>query len=441
VADTTDSAPGKPLFHLLARFVRVSPHEAPLVGVAFLLFFFVLGSYFAVRPVRETIATVLGQNRVADLWLYTASFALLIVPLYGWLVARVRRSVLLPCIYAAVALVLAIIGTLLGRHPGDHQIGAFFYVWISVLNLMLVSVFWSFLLEVFSSEQSRRLFGFIAAGGTLGALAGPLITRFVVGPFGNAGVLYVSTAGFLGAIACQRVLLRLWARTQLTLSNPESQPAEAARPDRGLGGNPFAGIATVLKSRYLLGVALFVVLLSLVNTLLYFEQLRIVEQTFPDLTRRTEVFANIDMLVQALTILSQLLLTGWIATRLGVSTLLTIVPVAMICGFLLLAAFNVFGIIALALVVRRWGEYAFVRPGREMLFSRLDTEAKYKAKSFIDVPVYRLADYAGAQAKAAIEALGTTPVVVALLGALAGTLWALNGWLLGRRYDRATSAD
>ncbi|MBK6596953.1 MAG: MFS transporter [Proteobacteria bacterium] len=447
MANETGSGLAGSMSRVLARFVRVEPREAAIVTVAFLLFFFVLGSYFAVRPVRETIATILGRQRVADLWLYTAGFALLIVPVYGWLVARIRRSLLLPCIYGVVAITLAVIVVLLSQTPDSEPVGVFFYVWISVLNLMLVSVFWSFLLEVFSSEQSRRLFGFIAAGGTLGALVGPLTTRLVVGPFGTAGVLYIGAAGFLGAIVCQRVLLRLWSSRPVWSPLPEAVPAAAVatpgstRPqrDRSLGGNPFAGIITVLESRYLLGIALFVVLLSLVNTFLYFEQLRIVEESFPEITRRTEVFANIDILVQALTILSQVFLTGRIAMRLGLRTLLTIVPVAMVCGFLLLAASNVFAVIALALVIRRWGEYAFVRPGREMLFSRLDTEAKYKAKSFIDVPVYRLADYAGAQAKVAIEALGTSPVAVALVGAGVGAAWALNGWLLGRRYDQGAS--
>ena len=170
----------------LARFARVEPRESAAVVASFLLFFFVLGSYFSVRPVRETIATLLGRERVADLWLYTAIFAIAIVPLYGWLVARVRRSLLLPWIYGVVAVILAVIGSYLSVDEDNLAVGTFFYVWISVLNLMLVSVFWSFLLEMFSSEQAKRLFGFIAAGGTLGALVGPLTTRLIVDSVGNA---------------------------------------------------------------------------------------------------------------------------------------------------------------------------------------------------------------------------------------------------------------
>jgi len=417
----------------LSRVARIEPRESAAVIAAFFLFFFVLGSYFAVRPVRETVATLIGRERVADLWLYTALFSVAIVPLWGWLVARVRRSLLLTCTYGAVAIILAGIGYSMQADEGDLRVGTFFYVWISVLNLMLVSVFWSFLLEMFDREQTKRLFGFIAAGGTLGALIGPLAARISVDSIGNSGVLYLGTIGFLGAIVCQRILIGIWSRSRLA-DSATSVSAEG-RDDDGIGGNPFAGILIVLRSPYLLGIASFVVLLSAVNTFLYFEQLRIVSETFEDTTRRTEVFATIDFIVQSLTIFSQLFLTGRIASRLGVRVLLPFVPVIMIGGFFLLSMLNVFGMIAAMLILRRWGEYAFIRPGREMLWGSLDTESKYKAKNFIDVPVYRAADYVGAQAKSALDAVGASPAGAAVIGAGLAAIWAVNGWWLGRRYD------
>jgi AAA family ATP:ADP antiporter len=421
----------------LLRFAKVEPRETAAVVAAFCLFFFVLGSYFAVRPVRETVATLLGRDRVADLWLYTALFAILIVPLYGWLIARFRRSILLPWVYGTVAVILGVIGFNIQMDESNLRVGTFFYVWISVLNLMLVSVFWSFLLEMFSAEQTKRLFGFIAAGGTFGALVGPLIARLSVESIGNSGVLYVGSVGFLGAIVCQRILIGIWNRERSERVAGTADGSVVAA-DAGLGGNPLAGIFIVLRSPYLLGIASFVVLLSAVNTFLYFEQLRIVTETFEDTTRRTEVFATIDFVVQFLTIFSQLFLTGRIASKLGVRTLLTFVPVLMVVGFLLLSMFNVFGMIAALLVLRRWGEYAFIRPGREMLWGSLDTESKYKAKSFIDVPVYRAADYVGAQAKTALDAVGTSPSGAALIGAVLGVLWVANGWLLGRKHDESS---
>jgi AAA family ATP:ADP antiporter len=328
-----------------------------------------------------------------------------------------------------------VIGVILRADEKNVTVGSVFYVWISVLNLMLVSVFWSFLLEMYSSAQTKRLFGVIAAGGTLGALVGPLTTRLAVGALGNSGIMFIGAVGFVAAIVCQQILLRIWRKRPNHGADETAQAAE-----RGIGGNPFAGISIVFKSPYLLGIALFVVLLSAANTFLYFEQLRIVKATFTDTTRRTEVFANLDVIVQSLTIFTQFFLTGKIASRLGVRALLTLLPAAMVLSFLGLAAVNVFGILAIVFVMRRWGEYAFIRPGREMLFSTLDTETKYKAKNFIDVPVYRAADYVGAQAKTALDAINASPTASILVASVLAAAWAVNGWLLGRKHDSAASA-
>ena len=414
--------------------VKVEAHELSTVLAAFFLFFFVLGSYFAVRPVRETIATLLGRAYVADLWLYTAAFSIAIVPAFGWLVARIRRGVLLPWIYAFVALIFVAVGFVFRADEGSRTVGAFFYVWISVLNLMLVSLFWSFLLEVFSSAQAKRLFGFISAGGTAGALAGPVMTRLAVDSVGNSGILFIGAVGFLGAIVCQRILIRIWMSGEAAGT---ALPRQETSVDAATGGNPFAGIGIVLRSPFLWGIAMFVVLLSAANTFVYFEQLRIVEETFSDTGRRTQIFANIDIVVQSLTILTQVFLTGRIASSLGVRALLTLVPCAMVVGFVALAMAPVLSVVLVVLTIRRWGEYALVRPGREMLFSTFDTETKYKAKNFIDVPVYRAADYVGGQAKTALDVLGSGPTGASLVAAALAALWVVLGWFLGRVYDRA----
>ena len=425
-----------PVTRVLSFAAKIEPRELPSVLAAFFLYFFVLGSYFAVRPVRETIATMLGSDYVADLWLYTAIFSIAIVPVYGWLIARFRRAVLLPAIYGSVALTLALIGASLGDQDLDRSVGASFYVLISVLNLLLVSIMWSFLLELFNSEQTKRLFGFIAAGGTAGALVGPVITRVAVSSIGDSGVLYIGAAGFVGAVACQAILMGIW-RPAVSAGNSSAVTGSASF-DKGLGGNPFAGISIVLKSPYLIGIAVFVALASLASTILYFEQLRIVEAAFPDRTERTEVFATIDFVVQSLTILTQLFLTGRIASKLGLRYLLIILPIVMIGGFLVLAAFNTFVVLVVMFVGRRWGEYALIRPGREMLFSIFDKETKYKAKNFIDVPVYRAADYVGGQGKTAIDAITASPVASLLIGTVMAGVWAAVGWRLGKRRDDAT---
>lgn len=434
------------LGRLLTRVAPIEPREAPAVVAAFCLFFCVLGGYFAVRPVRETIGTILGEERVADLYFATWMASLLVIPAYGFLVARFRRSVLLPSIYGGIAVALASVGLALQSSGGSTTVGQFFYVFISVLNLFIVSVFWSFLLELFDSGQSKRLFGVIAAGGTAGALLGPLITDLSVSYIGNGGVLFFGASLFVGAIFCQRVLIAIWVHERAEgaagAAAPRGNPAAApAGRDRPIGGNPFAGITLVARSPYLLGIALFVVLLASVTTFLYFEQLRLVKETFPDIEQRTRVFARLDWIVQSLTIVSQIFITGRIASRLGLTVLLTIVPVAMVFGFLALAASGTFAVLAVVFVLRRAGEYAFVRPGREMLFSRVDTETKYKAKNLIDVPVYRGADWVAGQVKTGLDGAGFAAAVVVMLGAAIAGAWAVNGWWLGRRHDAEQSDD
>ena len=411
---------------VISRLIVVEPEELPAVGLAFALFFCVMGGYFAVRPVRETVGTILGRERVADLFVVTWAASLIIVPVYGAIVAHLRRRVFLPLVYLGIAVALALVGSRLEGTTGAEQIrvGQFFYVFISVLNLFVVSVFWSFLLELFTSHQSQRLFGFIAAGGTAGALCGPLITDLAVGRIGNSGVLYLGAALFVCAIGFQWLLLRLWS----------ARASEPHALDRPIGGNPFAGLTLVLRSPYLLGISLFVVLLATVSTFLYFEQLRLVEQEFPNVADRTRIFARLDWIVQSLTIVAQIFWTGRIASRLGVVVLLTLVPVAMVLGFGALALSGTFMTLAIVFVLRRAGEYAFVRPGREILFSPLGVETKYKAKNLIDVPVYRGADALAAQVSRLLSSGGYAAWVVALIGALVSAAWAANGWLLGRRY-------
>src|ERR687891_1689981 len=195
---------------IFSTLTSVERRELPSVVTAFFLFFCVLGGYFAVRPVRERTGTILGRDRVANLWLATWIVSLWIVPLYGAIVAKVRRSVFLPLIYGSVAVALAIVGGVLQNQPKNVAVGQFFYVFISVLSLFLVSVFWSFLVELFNSGQAKRLFPVIAAGGTAGALVGPMFTDVTVETIGNRGVLFLGASLFAVAIACQRVLIRLW---------------------------------------------------------------------------------------------------------------------------------------------------------------------------------------------------------------------------------------
>jgi AAA family ATP:ADP antiporter len=417
--------------------LRVERHERPALVASFLLFFCVMAGYFAVRPVRDTVATLLG-GEVPNLWLFTWAGSLAVIPIYGFVVARLPRRVFLPWTYGAISLALVILATLLPTAGTNLMVGRVFYVFISVLNLFTISVFWSFLLELFRREQTRRLFGVIAAGGTAGALSGPLFTDLSVRFIGNTGVLLTGAALFVAAIVIQRILLAVW------VADGSSDPGHDAPVDprnQAIGGGTFAGISIVLRSPYILGISLFVVLLSAVSTVLYFEQLRLVQATFPAIEDRTRVFARMEWIVQTMTIGSQIFLTGRIASRRGVPVLLSMVPAAVVVGFLVLATWNTFPVLAVIFILRRFGEFAFVRPGREMLWAPLEPEAKYKAKNLVDVQVYRGADALAAQVQAAIGMAGFGPQALALYGSGVAAVWAINGWLVGRRYENLSAGD
>lgn len=405
-------------------------HEVPAVVGGFALFFLLFASYFMLRPVRETFGIAGGVENLQWLYLGTFAGALVAVPLFGWLSARVPRARLVPWTYAFSAVVMGLFALSLIEDPDNLWIGRAFYIWVSVFNLFVVSIAWSLMADVFSPDQAKRLFGRIAAGASLGGLTGPLLSGFLVGQVGLAGLLLISTALLLATLFCVAWLLR-WRREH-------GHPADAHSPAQAIGGGIWAGITTILRSPQLRAISLFVILLTAVSTFLYFEQARVVKETFPDKTQQTQVFAAIDAGVQALTIFIQLFVTGQVAKRLGLTVLLTLVPVLAVFGFLALAAWPVFGVLAAVMVLRRVGEYAFIRPGREMLFSVVDAETKYKSKNAIDTAVYRGGDVISAWLNTAIVAVGSTGIA-ALAGAGIAALWAASGLFIGRRFDAAAA--
>lgn len=369
----------------LDQGLNIEPGEGPAVIAGLLLFYCLFTGYFMLRPVRETMGVAGGVDNLQ--WLFTGTFiaSLACLPVFGWLASGVQRRFILPCTYGFFVSNLLLFAVLFTRTPDNLSAARAFYIWLSVFNLLTISLAWSVLADLFSTAQGKRLFGLLAAGASLGGLSGPILGTLLVAPLGHAGLLLLAAVFLLGSIGASLFLQRWRQRHPL----PAYAERGAARP---LGGNPLAGATAVLRSPYLLGIALFVVLLASVSTFLYFEQARIVSQTFTDPTRQTQVFGLIDSVVQALAILTQVFLTGRLARRLGVGILLMAVPLVMAVGFLWLALAPVFAVFVMVMVVRRAGEYALVRPGREMLFTVLPAEDKYKAKNFIDTVVYRGGD-------------------------------------------------
>lgn len=364
-------------------------------------------------------------------WLFTGTFiaTLAAMPLFGWIAGRVRRRNILYWVYGFFVTNLVAFAACFALRPDDPWIARAFYIWLSVFNLIAISVAWSVLVDVFTTAQSKRLFALMAGGASLGGLVGPMLGVALVGPLGYPGLALLSAA-LLTAAAVAAWCVHRWRDAHPL---PEGAEMPSARP---LGGSPFAGATEVLRSPYLLGIACFVLLLASVTTFLYFEQAALVEARFPDPEDQTRMFGTIDTVVQALAILSQLFITGRVARSLGVGVLLVAVPLVVAAGFLWLAFAPVFAVLAVVMVVRRAGEYAFVRPGREMLYTVVPAEAKYKAKNFNDTVVYRGADAVSGWVKAGIDMVAQHPAVAMVIGSGIALAWAANGAWLARAQRR-----
>lgn len=433
--DIPEPAPRGALTRLLSRLFNVAPHEAPAVGAGLLMFFLLFAGYFMLRPIRETMGVTGGVDNLQ--WLFTGTFVatLIVLPVFGWIASKVPRRRILPWVFGAVVVSLLAFGLALLAKPDDVWLARGFYIWVSVINLLLISLAWSVLADVLASSEAKRLFALIASGASLGGLAGPLLTTLLVGRLGHGGLMLLSSL-LMGASGVTALWLHQW-RDRHPLPQGVSTAEQRQAP---LGGNPFAGATEVFKSPYLAGIALFVLLLATVTTFLYFEQAKLVEQLFPDKAQQTRVFGTIDTVVQALAILSQLFITGRIAQRLGVGVLLVAVPLVMAAGFLWLALAPVFGVFVVVMVARRAGEYAFVRPGREMLYTVVAPAQKYKAKNFIDTVVYRGGDALSGWVKRALDVLAEHPAMAMLIGTGVALAWAATGVALGRQQRRRDEA-
>ncbi|WAJ37374.1 MFS transporter [Pseudomonas sp. GOM7] len=418
----------------LARAINAEEGELGAVLAAFALFFCLFAGYFMLRPIREAMGIAGGVNNLQ--WLFSATFVvmLLAVPLLAWLNSNVPRLHFIDWVYGFFCLNLLAFVLLFRLDHESVWLARVFYVWISVYNLFVVSVAWSLMADVFDGAQARRLFAFIAAGASVGGLCGPLLSSVLVGSLGESGLMLLAAVLLGLAVALKRYLMR-W-REQAGAGRPGAPSSE--NPCRPVPGNPFSGFTRMLGSRYLLGIAAFILLLTSVSTFLYFEQARLVAELFPQRAVQVRIFGIIDFIVQAGALVTQVLITGRVAQRLGVRVLLSAVPALVCLGFIGLALAPTFAMLAGLMIVRRIGEYAFVRPGREMLFAPLDAESKYKAKNFIDTVVYRGGDALSGWAKAGLDMLGHGAWLVAMVGALCAALWGALGWYLGGRADRQT---
>lgn len=413
----------------ITRLVDVGDDELAALLWAFAYFFCLLGGYYILRPMRDEMGIAGGVENLQ--WLFTGTLLgmLAAVPLFGWIAARFPRRQFVPWIYWFFA--LNILGFfLLFRSGITHAyVARAFFIWVSVYNLFVVSVFWSFMADIFDSGRAKRLFGFIAAGGTTGALTGPVVTATLAAPLGATNLLPIAAGLLLLAILCVR---RLSAWQKATGAQGEAS-RDAESP---MGGSVVAGITLVARSPYLLGICLLILFYTTLSTFLYFQQAEIVRDSFDTPEARTAVFALVDFAVNAATLLCQLFVTGRLVKWIGIGYALATIPLVVAIGFLAIGFAPVAAVLLLVQVVRRAGNYAIMRPAREMLFTVVGREEKYKAKNFIDTTVYRGGDAVSAWAYSGLGALGLNLSSIAFVAVPLALVWAAVGYSLGRRREQ-----
>lgn len=362
-------------------------------------YFFVLCALFVLRPVRETFGLARGVDELSWLFMGTLLVTLVANPIFGGLVSRFSRRIFIPITYLAFAASLVVfwaIATFAPAAVGERS-GQVFYIWLSVFNVFSVMVFWAYMADGFTPEQSRRLYGILAIGGTLGALVGSAITGQLASLFGDEQqhLILVSIVAIFCAIACALLLGTHFKRMAAhpAADEPANQRSTGEQP---VAGDAIDGLFQVVASPYLLGICLFIFIMTILATFLYFAQMRIVDDLIKPGSAQTEFFATVDVWTQTATLVAQLFVTGYVMRFLGVGLALTILPVIIAGAFVGLADAPSLGMLTAVMVASRAGKYAFARPARETLFNVLSRSEKYKAKSFIDTFVYRTGDVVGA---------------------------------------------
>jgi AAA family ATP:ADP antiporter len=414
------------LLHALFSVRR--DERAPLL-LAFVYFFCVLASYYVLRPIRDEMGVAGGVNNLPWLFLGTLTVTALVSPLFSRLVSRLPRRAFVAWAYRAMILCLVGFWFALGYAPDSAQVwvGRVFFVWLAVFAVFVVSLFWAVMSDVFATRQAKRLYGVIGAGGTLGGVAGGLLTGWLVHAVGTLPLLIVS------AVLLEAALRAMYALSARVAASGDVQ----SRTEREvIGGSVWAGFAGVAQSPYLAGIAVFMLLFTIGSTFLYFLQAEIVAREIVDRAARTAYFAQVDVWVNGLTLVLQLVLTGRLMSRIGVGAILALVPLLSILGFLALAAAPLLSVVIVMQVLRRTGNFALTGPAREVLYVPLSREQKYKAKNFIDTFVFRLGDQLGAWTHTGLAALGLGLSGIALAAVPVSAAWLAVAVWLGRRHAR-----
>ena len=425
---------GGPVAKILRATAKIEPNEIKATILSFLFVFVLMVAYFFLRPVRDAMAVDWTQEEVNWLWTATFFFSVIAVTVYGGVISRVRFNRLVPGVYLFFSATFVAFYFAALSLPDPNLSNKIFYVWLSVFSLFHLSVFWSFMSGVFNREQAPRLFGAIATGASLGAMLGPSIPLFFADDIGELNLLPISAALLLIPIP---IAIQLQKLKTSQLGNPDLH-ADLSAAQR-LGRNPFGGFMLFIKNPYLLAIGVFILLYVTMNTFIYME-LRKALVDF-DRATRTQIYAGIDFAVNSLAIVTALFATSRLTTRFGMAVTLALIPALMVGGWLVVAASPLLVVLAGLQIARRAGNYAITRPGREMLFTVVDEQTRFKAKPVIDIVLYRGGDMLTAWGYGALTAvLGLGLAGVATVAAGIAAVWAIVGVYLGREYQEHGAA-
>ena len=415
------------------RFLKsasmVKEHEVRAVIFSFLFVVLLMSAYYILRPVRDAMASDWTDAEVSWLWTMNFFISTAIVALYGIMVSKFRFRLLVPTMYGIFAVSFVIFYTLGSISEDRTLIDKAFYVWVSVFSLFNISIFWSFMSELFSKEQSGRLFGIIAVGASVGGLIGPSITAFFSVSLGTDKLMLIASMMLLIPIP---IIFHLQSLKVKDLNN---EKLDSATINQSIGGNPFAGFKMFFSNPYLLSIGLFIFLYTGISSFVYFE----LKNLLSDFSRpeRSVIWAQMDLAVNILAISTGLFATGRIVTKFGMPATIAMVPVMICIGLLVLAISPLLGVVVMLQIIRRSGNYAVTRPAREMLFTLVDQETRFKAKPVIDIVAYRGGDMLMAWLFTGLtQGLGLGLAAVAGVGAGIAALWSLVGIYLGRWFER-----
>lgn len=424
----------------LARWLNITRaaalHERKAVLLAFACNFVLLCSYYILRPVRDAMATVFGVEHLQNLFTGTLILTIVCAPVFAWLTGTFRLSRVLPGVFWFLILNLLIFYALFTAAPHSRSLAAGFFWWFSVVNLFMISVFWSLIVDVFTPNQASRLVPAVAAGGSLGAIAGPLVTRLFTNLAGVGGLLLIAAAGLVVVTLLVHLLMREKQRLQV-----DRHETQASTLDRELSGNPFEGFRALFSSSYLMNHAVFILLMTWVATIGYFIQTDFIARNFSDLESRTQALADIDLAVNICSALVLMFGLQRFIQRFGVTASLVANPILMVVSFILIALSPTLLMMQAMQGMRRVTQYAIARPTREICFTVVGQEHRYKAKNVIDTVVYRLGDLSAAWAQAGLRTAGFGLEATFALGVLASAAWGTNAWALGRQYERQRGAS